>query len=310
MCARPATLVASTDVYCAAVLGLNRPLIAVAPDAIDRLTDDELDQIVLHEYAHIQRRDDLAIVAQRIISAVAGLHPAVWWLDRALTIDREVACDDWVVTYAGARTRYARCLVELASSARSRRRSLAPGALFSRSQLSIRVAALLDSRRSVALVPSRATFLVALPAVLVLVVACVSMPLVGVARESAAADLHAGGCCGGGGSCRSLGGACACNRTASGDCPSERAEPRGPVESGPRSLREDSPSAPSLQTPVGDASEAVDPLPAISLAHLDLGVEPAGDSWVRHLPPRCTMRHGGPRLRRVSRSDLARGLPR
>ena len=272
-CARPATLVVSTDVYCAAVLGLQRPLIAVAPDAIDCLTDEELDQIVLHEYAHIQRRDDLAIVAQRIISAVAGLHPAVWWLDRALTIDREVACDDWVITYAGARTRYARCLVKLATSARSRRGRLAPGALFSRSQLSIRVAALLDSRRSVALVPSRAMFLVALPAVLVLVVACVSMPLVGVARDRPPPIV-------------TLAGAVAAVRAAASDVPVPAtaprlgiARPRGPkrsVESGPGRLQEDSPSAPSLQAAIEDASEAVDPLPAISLTHLDLGVEPAG----------------------------------
>ena len=226
-CARPATLVASTDVYCAAVLGFHPPLIAVAPDAIDRLTDAELDQIVLHEYAHIQRRDDLAIVTQRIISAVAGLHPAVWWLDRALTIDREVACDDWVVTYAGARRRYARCLVKLASSAAAGRWSPAPGALFSRSQLSIRVAALLDSRRNVALVPSRAAFLVAMPTVLVLVLACVSMPLVGVARDQRLPDLHTRESGSGGGSCCSLGGARACDRTASGDCPVEGDERAG-----------------------------------------------------------------------------------
>jgi len=271
-CARPAILVASTDVYCAAVLGLNRPLIAVAPDAIDRLTDEELDQVVLHEYAHIQRRDDLAIVAQRIISAVAGLHPAVWWLDRALTIDREVACDDWVVTYAGARTRYARCLVKLASSAGTRRRNLAPGALFSRSQLSIRVAALLDSRRRVALVPSRAPLLVALPAVLALVAACVLMPLVGVAREGPLQIFTPAGV------------AVAAARADAGERPVHPttaphlgiAQPRGLAARGPRSIREDLPSAPSSQTPIEEASEALDPLPAISLAHLDLGAEPAG----------------------------------
>jgi beta-lactamase regulating signal transducer with metallopeptidase domain len=272
--ARPATLVASTDVYCAAVLGLTRPLIAVAPEAIERLTDDELDQIVLHEYAHIQRRDDLAIVAQRIITAVAGLHPAVWWLDRALTIDREVACDDWVVTYAGARACYARCLVELASCARSRRRNLAPGALFSRSQLSIRVAALLDSRRSVALVPSRGAFLVALPAVLVLVAVCVSMPLAGVPREPPLQIFTP------------VGAAVAVVRADASEVPVPSTAPRPSVvnprgarravESGPGTLREDSPSTPSLQTAFGDTSEAAEPLPAIFLAYLDLGVDPAG----------------------------------
>jgi beta-lactamase regulating signal transducer with metallopeptidase domain len=277
-CGRPATLVTSTDVYCAAVLGLNPPLIAVAPHAIDRLTDDELDQVVLHEYAHIQRRDDLAIVVQRFISAVAGLHPAVWWLNRVLTIDREVACDDWVITYAGARTRYARCLVKLASSAGSRRTSLAPGALFSRSQLSIRVAALLDSRRSVALVPSRATFLVAPPAVLALVFMCVCVPLVGVTRDRPLPIVAP----------VTMGAVVAVARAAVSEVdvhvpvPAPRLEsaqpegPRGFERPAPIGPREGSPSAPTLQTPIEDTSAAVDPLPASALAHLDLGVAPAG----------------------------------
>ncbi len=272
------TLVTSSDVYCAAVLGLDAPLIAVAPDAIDRLTDDELDQIVLHEYAHIQRRDDLAIVAQRIISAVAGLHPAVWWLDRALTIDREVACDDWVVTYAGARTRYAQCLVKLASCVTTHRRPLAPGALVSRSQLSIRVAALLDSRRSVSLVPSRVTFLIALPSVIALVVACVATPLVGVAgvRPLQATTVTPA----------VTGPGVAASRAAVSEAPvsvtaPDRGivQPRGPARLGPSSLdtlREDSPSASTLQTPIEEASARVDPLPAISLTHLNLGAPPAG----------------------------------
>ena len=275
---RRATLVTSSDVYCAAVLGLNPPLIAVAPDAIDRLTDEELDQIVLHEYAHIQRRDDLTIVAQRIISAVAGLHPAVWWLDRALTIDREVACDDWVVTYAGARTRYAQCLVKLASCVTSRPRSLAPGALVSRSQLSIRVAALLDSRRSVALVPSRATFLVALPSVLALVVACVAMPLVGVARaRPLQTDTPAVTRPGVAGARAPVSAPVAIT---SPDLRSvQPEEPKRRLPGRFRSLQEDVPLVVSTrQTPIEEEEESatVDLLPTIALTHLDLGAAPAG----------------------------------
>ena len=281
-CGRPARLVTSTDVYCAAVLGCHPPLIAVAPDAIDRLSDGELDQIVLHEYAHIQRRDDLAIVAQRIISAVAGLHPAVLWLDRVLTIEREVACDDWVVAYAGARHSYARCLVELAASARSRRPGLAPGALCSRSQLSIRVAALLDARRSVALAPSRASFLVAPPAVLALVLACVWVPLAGVTRHRPLQSFAL-----------AAGAVETAARAAVPVVPVPVSAPRlgfvqpggpRPEPSGPRRLQARLPSAHQesswpatiVRVPLEDASAAVDLLPAVSLAHLDLGVEPAG----------------------------------
>ena len=35
-------------------------LIAIAPELVDRLERHELDRIVIHEWAHVQRRDDLA----------------------------------------------------------------------------------------------------------------------------------------------------------------------------------------------------------------------------------------------------------
>ena len=40
--------------------GSTSPSIAVAPGALEALDDHELDQIVVHEWAHVQRRDDLA----------------------------------------------------------------------------------------------------------------------------------------------------------------------------------------------------------------------------------------------------------
>ena len=55
---RQARLALSDDVRAAAVLGLTSPSIAVAPSALDALSDQELDQIVVHEWAHVQRRDD------------------------------------------------------------------------------------------------------------------------------------------------------------------------------------------------------------------------------------------------------------
>ena len=39
----------------ATVLGFYRPYIAVPPSLLKALTQDELDQIVLHEHAHVQR---------------------------------------------------------------------------------------------------------------------------------------------------------------------------------------------------------------------------------------------------------------
>jgi Zn-dependent protease with chaperone function len=145
---RPTRIVVSTDVHHAAVLGLGQPLIAVAPAMLEHLNDSELDEVVVHEYAHVQRRDDLAVLAQRFIWAVAGMHPAIWWLDRALTVEREVACDDWVVARARSPRPYAACLVKLAAGSFREGYSLVPRIGLSQALVTIRVSRLLDGQRN------------------------------------------------------------------------------------------------------------------------------------------------------------------
>ena len=183
---RQATLAVSDRVTTAAVLGLGRPVIAVSQAALDRLTDDELENVLLHEYAHVQRFDDLGMLAQRAVSAVFGLHPAVWWLGRALTLEREVACDDLVL--AQARTtprRYARSLVKLVEQARSHDQlRLAPGVIFSRPQLTRRIVRLLDLGRNATARPSRPTSGFAAAAIGFAVMGVLSVELVAIAAPT------------------------------------------------------------------------------------------------------------------------------
>src|SRR5690348_16688498 len=58
---RPA-LVLSESVTSAAVLGCGRPMIAVAPSLLTALEPSELDRVLVHEWAHVRRRDDLVHV--------------------------------------------------------------------------------------------------------------------------------------------------------------------------------------------------------------------------------------------------------
>jgi beta-lactamase regulating signal transducer with metallopeptidase domain len=112
---RAARLVLSDRVTAAAVFGCGAPVIAVAPTLVARLDASEVDRVVVHEWAHVQRRDDLTNLGQLLIGAVAGWHPAVWWLDRRLSIEQELACDETVVALTGGAKSYASCLVKLAS---------------------------------------------------------------------------------------------------------------------------------------------------------------------------------------------------
>lgn len=118
---RHSPLVVSDDVRAAAVVGCGSPVIAIAPTLIQRLTADELDRVVIHEWAHVQRRDDLANLLQLALRACAGWHPAIWWLDRRLQAERENACDEMTVSLTGSAKAYAACLVKLADVTVARR---------------------------------------------------------------------------------------------------------------------------------------------------------------------------------------------
>ena len=63
----------------------------------------------------MQRRDDLVNILQVVVRIIAGWHPAVWWIDRRLHIEREIACDEITVAVTGSAKAYAQCLLKLAS---------------------------------------------------------------------------------------------------------------------------------------------------------------------------------------------------
>ncbi len=111
---RRTRLMVSEAASVASVLGLVRPVIVLPRRLLNAVTDHELDQIVLHEHAHVQRWDDWARLAQAIVEAVCPFHPAVRWIGRSLDLEREIACDERVVARSGAPRAYADCLMRIA----------------------------------------------------------------------------------------------------------------------------------------------------------------------------------------------------
>ena len=112
---RRALLVLSHDVKSASLLGGRQPLIAIAPALVAHLPAPDLDRVVVHEWAHLQRYDDLARIVEMIVDAIAGWHPGIWWLMRQLHIEREAACDSRAVLETGSAKDYARCLAATAA---------------------------------------------------------------------------------------------------------------------------------------------------------------------------------------------------
>jgi beta-lactamase regulating signal transducer with metallopeptidase domain len=105
--------------------------------------------VMLHELAHVARRDCLTQLVSQAACALYWFDPLVWLAARALRGERERACDDAVVR-AGARpSEYATHLLQVARDLRvPRAASLATVCMARRSQLSERLLAILDEHRS------------------------------------------------------------------------------------------------------------------------------------------------------------------
>jgi beta-lactamase regulating signal transducer with metallopeptidase domain len=181
---RRTSLVLSNEVRSAAVLGCGSPLIVVAPTLLQSLEDEELDRIVIHEWAHVQRYDDVSHLLQLLGRVVAGWHPAMWWLDRQLHLEREVACDEAVVAITGSAKSYASCLTKVASLPAAVRSLPAVGALSS-SGLRPRIERILRLGRSA---PSPSRWLHACAAGLVLCVMAIAVSATRLVETTLLAD--------------------------------------------------------------------------------------------------------------------------
>jgi beta-lactamase regulating signal transducer with metallopeptidase domain len=143
---RAARLCVSPVVRSAAVFGGRQPAIAVSPALLQTLSARELDLVLLHEWAHVQRYDDVANAVQQVVRSVFGMHPGVRWCARQLDLQRELACDARVVNETGSSKAYAACLARLAEMVNVRGGvALAPSALAG-SHLTARVQAVLRAR--------------------------------------------------------------------------------------------------------------------------------------------------------------------
>lgn len=96
-----------------ALAGLWRPMILLPAALATGLTPEQLDLVVMHEMAHIRRWDNFWLVVQRTVESILFFHPAVWYVSRRMSIERELCCDEMVVGMAARRVDYAESLLRV-----------------------------------------------------------------------------------------------------------------------------------------------------------------------------------------------------
>ncbi len=111
-----------TKVSIPLVLGVFSPMILLPAAAATGLTQDQLRALITHELAHIRRYDLLVNLVQRLVESMLFFHPAVWYISRRISSEREQACDEMVLGTGCDRLRYADALVRMAEMSFSLRR--------------------------------------------------------------------------------------------------------------------------------------------------------------------------------------------
>jgi beta-lactamase regulating signal transducer with metallopeptidase domain len=99
------------------VAGLFKPMILLPTVLASGLSPDQLESLLVHELAHVQRFDLLVNLLQRIAEALLFFHPAVWYVSRRISGERENCCDDTVLRAGWGSVEYADALVKMAELA-------------------------------------------------------------------------------------------------------------------------------------------------------------------------------------------------
>ena len=156
---RDVRICVSGEITVPVAVGIFDAMILIPSDFVSELDENDLDRILLHELAHVRRSDDWVNLFERIAQALYFFSPGIYWISRQMDLEREVACDDWVLEQSAENVPYARCLARIVEMTQwPYTAPAAPGVFVTRKSMSIRIERLLargrDIRIRLAVVPS------------------------------------------------------------------------------------------------------------------------------------------------------------
>jgi hypothetical protein len=94
-----------------AVIGITKPLILVPLSLLSNLPPSYVESILLHELAHIRRKDFGVNLLQSLMEMIFFFNPALLWISGRMREEREACCDDIVLAQGGDKKSYLEALV-------------------------------------------------------------------------------------------------------------------------------------------------------------------------------------------------------
>jgi beta-lactamase regulating signal transducer with metallopeptidase domain len=145
---RPVRLLCAGPGAMPMAVGLLRPAILL-PQEADTWPEEKRRAVLLHELAHVARRDCLTHALARVALALHWFNPLAWVALRQMRIERERACDDRVLIAGERASAYADHLLDIARTMHTDTfTSVAAITMAKQSQLEGRLLAVLDPKQS------------------------------------------------------------------------------------------------------------------------------------------------------------------
>jgi beta-lactamase regulating signal transducer with metallopeptidase domain len=94
-----------------AIAGILKPTILLPLGIITNLPPDQIETILLHELAHIKRKDYLLNLIQYVSESIFFFNPGLRWISSLIRQEREACCDDIVLLHSPHKKPYIEALV-------------------------------------------------------------------------------------------------------------------------------------------------------------------------------------------------------
>jgi beta-lactamase regulating signal transducer with metallopeptidase domain len=105
------SLLESALVKVPVVVGILKPVILVPVGMLARLSPQQVESILIHELAHILRRDYLFNLLQNLVDTLFFFNPALLWVSSLIRGERENCCDDIAIGETKSRKQFVEALV-------------------------------------------------------------------------------------------------------------------------------------------------------------------------------------------------------
>jgi bla regulator protein BlaR1 len=110
---KPVQVWISENISTPITVGFLKPVILVPLAAVNKLSPEQMEAVLLHELAHIKRYDYLVNIITVIIKTIFYFNPFTRSIANVIEEEREKSCDEWVLQYQYDAYAYSSALLAL-----------------------------------------------------------------------------------------------------------------------------------------------------------------------------------------------------